>query len=422
MALAALQAVGPRRLFAAAVLLISVSLALVARVSASAGDATVSSSIGGGGGGGGNGGGFAATNSMGRSAGSRGKMMPEAMMASAPAPMMAMAEGGAAFAGSAGGFSADAASMPAPAAMRFASPPQPPQQQHQLGDIAARMRAAGAAADAESDASAPAAGGAPLVLRSGSVACELLEVGAAAARVAKEVAEAFGGFAESSSSRTDQWAAQRWEQYYRETLHRGDPAAAEAAVRALAAQPTHADFQLRVPAARFEAARAAARALAEGLGGRVAHEESSGVDVSEQHTDAAARERVDRRALAQLEALLAAAASVPEVLAVRREMDEVAARLESHAAVRKGLEGRAAMSSLAVSLARPQPPQPQPQPQPPPPAWSAGAALGAALGALAGAAQAAAEVCIFAAVFAVPVAAALGVVFVVGKRVARALA
>jgi hypothetical protein len=244
-------------------------------------------------------------------------------------------------------------------------------------------------------------------------------VAAGAARAAREVAEALGGFVESSSSRSDQWLVSMWEAYYRAAL----PAAeAEAAVRALGAGPTHADFQLRVPAAKFEAARAAARALAEGLGGRVAHEQTSGVDVSEQYVDVLARQRVDERALAQMDVLLGAAATVHEVLAVKREMDALSARLESLAAQRKGLEGRAAMSSLSLSLARPQPPQP-PAPTPTPaPSWSAGASLTRALDSLGGAAQAAAEVAIFAAVFSVPVAAALGVLWLAGKRAARALA
>ena len=258
-----------------------------------------------------------------------------------------------------------------------------------------------------------------MVLRSGSVACELLDVGAAVPRVAREVAEALGGFVESSSSRSDAWMASRWEQYYRAAM---PPAEAEAAVRALGAAPAHADFQLRVPAAKFDAARAAARALAEGLGGRVSHEESSGVDVSEQYVDVLARPRVDERALAQMDVLLGAAATVPEVLAVRREMDQIAARLESLAAVRKGLEGRAAMSSLGVQLARPAPPSaPTPTPTPAP-AWSAGATASHALDALAGAAQAAAEVAIYAAVFSLPVALVLGAIYFAGKRAARAFA
>jgi len=277
-------------------------------------------------------------------------------------------------------------------------------------NLATKMRAA--APEAQSGGAAPLSGA--VILRSGSVSCEVMDVAAAAARVLRDAADALGGFAESQSQRQDQWLRQRWEAFRAQTVAAGGAVAPQHA--AAGDGPTHADMHLRVPSERFEEARAAVRAAAAALGGRVTNEDASGVDVSEQYVDVVARQSVDAKALAQLDVLLGAAATVHDVLQVRREMDQVSARLEGLAAQRKSLEGRAKMSSLSVSIAMPQPPQP-PQPTPSPrPGWSAGNVFADALGSLGGAAQAFAEVLIYAAVFAVPVGVCLSAAFFGAKR------
>jgi hypothetical protein len=340
-------------------------------------------------------------------------MLMDAPQQYAPPAPMAM---GAASAGFAGGAAeaADASGFAEPQ-MAFGAPPGRGGDGGFVGaNLATKMRAA--APEAQSGGAAPLAGA--VILRSGSVSCEAMDVAAAAARVLRDAADALGGFAESQSQRQDQWLRQRWEAFRAQTVAAGGTVAPQHA--AAGSGPTHADMHLRVPSERFEEARAAVRAAAAALGGRVTSEDASGIDVSEQYVDVVARQSVDAKALAQLDVLLGAAATVHDVLQVRREMDQVSARLEGLAAQRKSLEGRAKMSSLSVSIAMPQPPQP-PQPTPSPrPGWSPGDVFASALRSLGGAAQVFAEVLIYFAVFAVPVGVCLSAAFVGLKRFSAA--
>jgi hypothetical protein len=222
----------------------------------------------------------------------------------------------------------------------------------------------------------------PVVLMSANMNVETLVVASALAAVQAAVLK-MGGAVTSSSSSSDEWMTQQWREA-------GKPLGG----------PTHAHLALRVPAPSLDAARAAVTAAAAREGGRVTNENSNAQDVTEQYVDTVARIRVDERSLAALEALLAAADSVNDVLSVRREMSSIVARLESGKGQRKSFESRAEMSSLFVSFAVPPPSPPSP---PTPPGWSASASLQAALASLSKGATLAVDVGIYTAVFALPV-------------------
>ena len=230
-----------------------------------------------------------------------------------------------------------------------------------------------------------------VLIREAHVSAELLDVGAGAAAIAALAAGSGGSIDSSSVNHAPRAADGEWQ------------------------QPSNAHVSARVPAAALDAFLADLRALLGGssgagseapaalAGARLLSESVSVRDAGGEHVDAAARERGEELALKQMEALLAAAGSVQDVLAVRREMQGIASRLEAARAQRAGLEGRAALSSVSVSLSSP---NWVPPPPPPPAGWSAGAAAGRALATLLHAAQFAAEVAIFASIFALPLLAA----------------
>jgi hypothetical protein len=247
-----------------------------------------------------------------------------------------------------------------------------------------------------------------VLIKDGSVSGEVPDVKSAVARLEAFVASpAVGGHVESSNQWTDQWLAQRL---------------AEAAARAEARRtgvhpppgtqvkplpgPTGATVNLRVPVDKFESALGGLREMLAELGGSVTSESSSARDVTSEYVDVVARQRADELAAAQLEKLMAAAATVGDVLAVKRELDHVTQRLEGAKAQRKSLEARATYSSLHVILTLPQPPQ-EPPPSPTPrPGWSPLRTAGHAVGTLARGGQLAVDVAVYTAVLAVPVAAA----------------
>jgi hypothetical protein len=100
-------------------------------------------------------------------------------------------------------------------------------------------------------------------------------------------------------------------------------------------------------------------------------------------------------------------------------MDHINARLESLAAQRKSLEGRASMSSLSLSIQLPQPP-PHPIASPTPlPVWSAGGVFSDAFKNLETFAKIAIEILIYTAVFSIPVAFLVIVIFYSAKSVVR---
>jgi hypothetical protein len=329
------------------------------------------------------------------------------------------AEGGLAFDGGGGGRAVGMAAMAAAPAMA----PAPPTMMmadasFEEGGGSARMHSskmmAGSASEGVSSAveqmgrvelAPPDAGvlTGPVILKSGSSSLETKDVAASMKAVEARCVAGLGGYVENSFASTDEWLLSRW----REALGpRADPALVPAG-------PTNGHLQLRVPSDRFADARAAVREEAARVGGRVSSEQESGSDATETYADVVTRARIDEKALKQMEALLGAATTVHEILSVKREMDAIAARTESHKAQRKSLEGRARMSAFTVSFSLPQPPAPAPPP--PPPGWSVGATFQDAVAALGKTGQAAAEVLIFTLVF-MPVVAVVGFLAVFGAR------
>lgn len=249
-----------------------------------------------------------------------------------------------------------------------------------------------------------------VVLKSGSFEATLMPGSLPAATAALEALVAsHKGFVEASNLYTDAWLMTRW----REAAASGAamPAAVAAALAAGGSPQTHASLTLRVPVGAFERLRSDARTALTALGpsasAEVVSESTNAQDVTEAYADTVARLGTDAAALARMDVLLGAAATVHEVLSVKREMDQIEARLAGLEASRKATEGQARMASLHVSLRVAEPPSPAPPTPTPRPGWSPGATLGAAVAALGRVGAGAVDVTIFAAVFSVPVGAAL---------------
>jgi hypothetical protein len=255
-----------------------------------------------------------------------------------------------------------------------------------------------------------------LIHRSGFVSVESMDVAKAMEKVKKQIVNILGGYEESTSSHEDQWLLQRWDEYRKVMVQAGKVIAKE---HEISTGPTNANINFRVPSTKFEDALQSIRKIALEVGGKVLNENTNGVDVTETYVDVVARQSVDTKALSQLDVLLSAAASVSDVLNIRREMDHINARLESLAAQRKSLEGRASMSSLSLSIQLPQPP-PHPIASPTPlPVWSAGGVFSDAFKNLETFAKIAIEILIYTAVFSIPVAFLVIVIFYSAKSVVR---
>ena len=172
-------------------------------------------------------------------------------------------------------------------------------------------------------------------------------------------------------------------------------------------QPSSASVSCRVPAEGLDAFLTELRAVLgpSSCGGdarrcRIVSESINIRDAGAEFVDATARARVETASLAQMEAVLAGAHAVSDILAVRREMGAITSRLEAARGTAAYLSRRAAMSTVAVHVS--ETPRAPPPPPPPRPSWSiSGSALRAAA-ALALVAQHCADVAIFGAVFALP--------------------
>jgi hypothetical protein len=255
-----------------------------------------------------------------------------------------------------------------------------------------------------------------LIHRSGFVSVESMDVAKAMEKIKKQIVNILGGYEESTSSHEDQWLLQRWDEYRKAMVQAGKVIAKE---HEILTGPTNANINFRVPSTKFEDALQSIRKIALEVGGKVLNENTNGVDVTETYVDVVARQSVDTKALSQLDVLLSAAASVSDVLNIRREMDHINSRLESLAAQRKSLEGRASMSSLSLSIQLPQPP-PHPTASPTPlPVWSAGGVFSDAFKSLGTFAKIAIEILIYAAVFSLPVAFLVITIFYSAKSVVR---
>jgi hypothetical protein len=120
-------------------------------------------------------------------------------------------------------------------------------------------------------------------------------------------------------------------------------------VERLTASSDHsADYQLRIPTARLDAAMDSIALI-----GAVKDRSLAVDDVTEQVVDVEARLQSLRATRDRLRQLLDRAASVPDVITVERELARVQAELESLQARLESLRGLAAMSELNVKLDRP---------------------------------------------------------------------
>lgn len=378
----------PRTLILAITLVLSLLLAISARVSAQDSEIILPSSDG----------------SVGRSGVGRGKRAfatsSSVGAASAPMPMMAAPDM----------MMADASFASPPQMMKMGGMESSANSGIDMTATVTKMREAGLTSTVD-----PAKQG-PLVHRSGFLTVESMDVARATEKIKKQLVDILGGWEESSSNSEDQWLLQRWDEYRKSMVQAGKAVAKE---HEISRGPTHSNVNFRVPSAKFEDARLAIRTIAAEEGGKVLNENSNGVDVTETYVDVVARQTVDTKALSQLNVLLTAATSVTDVLLIKREMDQINARLESLSGQRKSLEGRAAMSSLSASIQMPQPP-PNPTPTPSPsPGWSAGAVFSDAFSSLGGFAKFGLEVTIYAAVFSVPIAIVVGLILYAVKSATR---
>lgn len=139
------------------------------------------------------------------------------------------------------------------------------------------------------------------------------------------IAEAHGGFVVTSEARLEENAARD-------------------------SQPTEiVTVQLRVPAARFDAALAEIRAI----GTRVRAEKQTGKDVTEEFIDLDARLRTQRALEAQFLEIMKRAAKVSDALEVQTELATVRMEIERVEGRRRFLENQAALSTINATLQPP---------------------------------------------------------------------
>lgn len=157
-----------------------------------------------------------------------------------------------------------------------------------------------------------------------------------------------------------------------------------------------ADMQIRIPSAAFDASVSKLRDMVKGEGGRVLSESINARDASSEYIDARSRESTETASLEQMRTLLTSAVNVDEVLAVKREMDQITSRLESAKGQRKYLESVSEYSTLSLQLYTLPPKHSDPS------AWSIGRTFSEAFQALGVALQALVTLFIFGGVFALP--------------------
>ena len=115
--------------------------------------------------------------------------------------------------------------------------------------------------------------------------------------------------------------------------------------------PPIVSVEMRVPAARFDAAVAEVRAL----GGRVRQEKISGRDVTEEYIDLEARLRAQRALEAQFLEIMKRSGNVAEALEVQRALGSVRSEIERVEGRRRFLENQSSLSTIKVVLQTPAP-------------------------------------------------------------------
>jgi hypothetical protein len=183
------------------------------------------------------------------------------------------------------------------------------------GAPADELAAVGDDTDRSSAAAIPAAG--PLIVRTGQLDLEVAVLADALTAAERAVATA-GGYVAASQREGDGERETAWVTY-------------------------------RVPVERWEPTLAALRAL----GTKVLAEQTSSEEVTSQVVDLGARLANLRATEAALQAIMAKATKIPDVLEVQAQLTGVREEIERLTAQKQGLEERAALATLTVGFSLP---------------------------------------------------------------------
>ena len=169
----------------------------------------------------------------------------------------------------------------------------------------------------------------------------------------------------------------------------------------------------RIPATAWESTLAAIRGI-----GTVRNQEIKADEVTGTVLDLGARITNLRSTEAALQAIMAKATRIEDVLAVQKQLTDTRGQIEELATKKSGLENQAAFGSLTVTFRLPAPP-PTPRPTVRPAIWDPGADAAAASAKLVRIGQKAGTAGIWFAIVGLPLLAAVAVAVVVGWGIYR---
>lgn len=185
---------------------------------------------------------------------------------------------------------------------------------------------------------------------------------------------------------------------------------ASASQRAGDGDDAYASITFRIPVARWEEALTGLRGLAE----KVLDEQTGTQDVTDQVVDLAARIRNLQATEAALQAIMAQAKEIKDVLAVQAQLTETRGEIERLTAEKGNFEGQAAFSTLTVAFSlKPNPVLAERK------GFDPASEVDQASASLVGVLQALATAGIWFAIVWVPILLVLAIVVVVGLAVAR---
>lgn len=219
----------------------------------------------------------------------------------------------------------------------------------------------------------------PLIVRTGQLDLQVTDL-EAALTAAEQAVSAAGGYVASSQ-------------------RQGDKDSASASVT------------YRIPAARWESTLVALRRI----GAKVLSEQTASQEVTGQVVDLGARLTNLRATESALQAIMAKATKIPDVLEVQAQLSDVRRQIEQLTAEKQTLEEQAALATLTVAFS-------------PPPVvavakvqegWDPGTEVDRAAATLVGLAQGIASAAIWAAIVILPIAVVVGIVLGVAWVIAR---
>lgn len=185
---------------------------------------------------------------------------------------------------------------------------------------------------------------------------------------------------------------------------------ASASQRAGDGDDAYASITFRIPVARWEEALTGLRGLAE----KVLDEQTGTQDVTDQVVDLAARIRNLQATEAALQAIMAQAKEIKDVLAVQAQLTETRGEIERLTAEKGNFEGQAAFSTLTVAFSlKPNPVLAERK------GFDPASEVDQASASLVGVLQALATAGIWFAIVWVPILLVLAIVVIVGLAVAR---